>query len=128
MKNFYEATVTKRNLDLDIVILLKPVGTCYCLVKINHAQLFDGFLSDDLVITDKVPLTDSIEFNISVERAHPEAIIIEKITIDGYDIMPIYLHLADPPTNYLDHSGSWALSIPNFYPWYHEITGQGWIA
>jgi hypothetical protein len=54
--------------------------------------------------------------------------VVASLAIDGIEILPRYLHLANPPTNYLDRSGIWTFKIPSFYPWLHDITGQGWIA
>ena len=127
MKNFYEATVIKRALMLDIIVTLQPVGSCTCCVYINDNAVFDGTVTELTQIVQSVPLTADIDFRIQMQRSHPEAIILG-ISIDGIEIIPVYLHLATPPTNYLDFNGEWSMSTPSFYPWLHEITGQGWIA
>lgn len=69
-------------------------------------------------------LLDEFHFDCEVNKGIVE---IKKITIDGKEIMPIYLHLADPKTNWITANWTFKISGP-FYPWYHEITGQGWIA
>ena len=38
MKNFYEATVTKPNLKLDVVLRVKPVGKINARLQINEAS------------------------------------------------------------------------------------------
>jgi hypothetical protein len=76
---------------------------------------------------EHVPLTDPITVEIIIDRQHPQAIEIVRLTIDGHEVMPLYLNQSVPPTNYLDFTDSWSLKIPSFYPWYHKITGQGWI-
>lgn len=126
MKNFYEATVTKHTLNLAVSLTLTPVGKLPCLVKINGATVFEDTVSDTTVIDHAIRLEDPIDINIQIYRHHPDAVIIS-LTADGIEILPRYLHLAVPPTNYLDQSGSWTFKIPSFYPWLHEITGQGWI-
>lgn len=128
MKNFSEATAIKSTLNLKMVLDLKAIGICPCQITINdQLEVFGGLVGNNTFIKE-IPLTDPIEVKITVDRQHPQAIEIVRLTIDGYEIMPIYLDHADPPTNYLDFTGIWSLKIPNFYPWYHTITGQGWIA
>ena len=129
MKNFYDATVTKPNLRLGINITLVPVEQCYCTTVVNGAILNMGVLTSPILLGTDIGLTSPINIEISIKRSqHPQAIIIKSITLDGYEIMPIYQNLATPPTGYLDVSGTWTFKIPSFYPWYHELTGQGWIA
>jgi hypothetical protein len=127
MKNFYEATVTKPSLTLAISLTLEPIGKLPCLVKINGATLFDNTLSDKIVINHKIGLEDCVDISIQIYRHHPDA-VVASLTIDDIEILPRYLDLANPPTNYLDRSGIWTFKIPSFYPWHHEITGQGWVA
>jgi hypothetical protein len=51
------------------------------------------------------------------------------LAINGLEVLPKYQHLATRPTNYIDRLGLWRMEIATpFYIWYHEITGQGWIA
>lgn len=127
MKNFYEATVTKPDLKLNVSLLLTPVGQVPCLVKINGDTVFENTLIGSTVINHDIGLEAPLDLSIQIHRNHPDA-ILASLTLDGIEILPKYLHLADPPTNYLDRSGSWTFKIPSFYPWLHHITGQGWIA
>lgn len=128
MKNFYEATVIKPNLKLKMVLELKAIEVCPCQIFINDNLEFYGGLVGSNTFIKELPLTDPIRIKITVDRTHPQAIEILNLSIDGYGILPAYQHTANPPTNYLDVSGTWSIEIPNFYPWYHEITGQGWTA
>ena len=128
MKNFYEATVIKPNLKLKMVLELKAIGVCPCQIFINDNLEFYGGLVGSNTFIKELPLTDPIRIKIIVDRIHPQAIEILNLSIDGYEILPAYQHQANPPTNYLDISGTWIIEIPNFYPWYHTITGQGWTA
>lgn len=127
MKNFYDATVIKPDLKLKMVLELNAVGICPCQIKINDSLKFYGGLIGKNTFIEHVPLTDPITVEIIIDRQHPQAIEIVRLTIDGHEVMPLYLNQSVPPTNYLDFTGSWSLKIPSFYPWYHEITGQGWI-
>lgn len=127
MKNFLEATDIKTKLTPTIELMLSPVGQCVCVAMINNSIVHDGLLDSHKSILVKGHTLDGpIEIKIVTTRQHPEAVEV-KVIIDGHDIIPKYQHLATPPTAYLDFNGEWTLKIPNFYPWYHEITGQGWI-
>jgi hypothetical protein len=129
MKNFSEATVIRSELDLHVSMILAPVADCGCTVMVNGLTLHQGSLIYPITLDTHVALTDEIVIEIAVQnRQHPQAIIISDIRIDGYEIMPKYQNLASPPTNYLDKNGTWTFKISSFYPWYHELTGQGWIA
>ena len=128
MKNFSEATVIKPTLELKMVLDLKAIGICPCQIKINDQLEFHGGLVGNNTFIRHLTLNDPIKVQITVDRQHPQAIEIVSLKIDDHEIMPLYLNQSNPPTNYLDFTGTWTLTIPNFYPWYHEITGQGWIA
>jgi hypothetical protein len=135
MKNFYEATATRSNLTLELCLGLKPThGPVSCVIKFN-GETFFGYnengetkIIDDTKLYHLVPLSNPIDISIQlIDRHHPNALELS-LTIDDQEIIPLYLNQANPPTNYLDSNVVWQLHIPNFYPWYHQITGQGWIA
>lgn len=127
MKNFYDSTVINPTLKLDVVITLTPVNSCPCIVLINNKVIYDNVLAEAIILQQKHPLTDPLLISIIVTRQHPEAIIVG-ITVDGYELIPLYQSLAIPPVSYINTNGIWTFTIPSFYPWYHKITGQGWIA
>lgn len=127
MKNFYEATVTRPKLFLDLNLTLKPIGIDIpCKVLINKETVCDEIVSDIKTISTQVSLLDPIDISIQIERQHPQAIQVV-LVIDDYEIIPKYQHHANPPVDYIDTNDEWTLTIPNFYQWYHIITGQGWI-
>jgi len=71
-----------------------------------------------------IDLLSTIQFDCRVKTG---AVEVVKIAINGREIMPIYLHQADPQTSWI--TDKWSLTIPApFYPWYHQIIGQGWTA
>lgn len=126
MKNFYEATVIKSKLTCGLKLTLTPIGSVNCVAQIGSKILYEKILTDTQTFILDWPLTDPIELSIQINRNHPDALMIS-LDIDNKEILPKYQHLANPPTDYLDFNSVWVLKIPNFYPWYHEITGQGWI-
>jgi hypothetical protein len=69
-------------------------------------------------------LMDPLNFSCEVFGG---AVEIVNISINDKKILPIYLKFATPPTSWI--TGPWNFSITKpFYNWYHEITGQGFIA
>ena len=129
MKNFYEATVIKSTLVFDVEILVSPQeGHPGCKIEFNDQTLFDGLLTEPFKTKISSPLVRPLNFKIIVNRKHPEALRIDKISVDGNEIIPLYMNRSTPTTCYLDFTGVWTLNIPNFHIWHHELTGQGWIA
>lgn len=129
MKNFYESTATRNNLTRQIILILKPkYGNPYARVEINTQTFYEDILAKEVKVTTDVPLIEPIKITIHVQRTHPEAVEIEKITIDNFEVMPLYLHHSSPSTSYLDYNGSWHMEFENFNCWRHKISGQGWIA
>ena len=84
-------------------------------------------LADEFIV--HFDLLESLHFKIDCFSKNNEAIEIESITVNGYEIMPRYLHLANPPTHWIENIFSWEFVIPSpFYTWYQEISGGGWVA
>ena len=135
MKNFYEATVIKPNLKLSCCLSLKVThDSMPCIIKVNSQTIFEDDASGQTQLISEhhldfqLFLTDPIEISIQlIDRQHPNA-VEARLVIDGYEILPKYQHLASPATCYIDSNDLWQIKIDNFYPWYHEVTGQGWIA
>jgi len=117
MENFYDITVIDTKHKLEVKIEL-----------IEHNNPSYEFFVDDVKILPifelKKDLLEPISFKCNVNNG---AIEVAKIIINENEVMPLYLHLANPQTSWI--TNKWQLYIPGpFYPWYHKITGQGWIA
>lgn len=115
IKNFYNLTDIETANQLLVHIQLQ-----------THDNATYKFTVNGLLVADSicVDLLDPLCFKCCVDRG---AVEITKITINGHEIMPLYLHVAEPATNWV--TDQWQLHIPvPFYPWYHQVTGQGWIA
>jgi hypothetical protein len=134
MKNFYEATVTKPKLTLRCCLGIKRThGNVRTVIKINNENVFgDNSTGETKIIADhqlwvSVPLDQPLDISIQlIDRQHPDALEVS-LTVDGYEVLPKYQHLASQQTCYIDTNDIWQLNIPSFYPWYHEVSGQGWI-
>lgn len=127
MKNFCEAMVIRNKLTLLVIIELKSINNCWCKVEVNGELIHQGAMFATSELRQHVPLNEPLHIKITSNNEHNQAIDIKKITVDGFEVMPLYQAHAKPSTSYLDKSTEWEINIPSFYPWYHEITGQGWI-
>ena len=125
MNSFSDITAIDIAEKLTVDVQLKSHGHCtytaylnnqrlnYCATRIN----FDLFDTVNLTIE----LLDFDEGSSGVE--------IQMLKINGLEVLPKYQHLATGSTNYIDKLGIWSMHIPAaFYTWYHEISGQGFIA
>jgi len=129
MKNFLEATDIRSKLSCLLTIKFEPVGNnipCRVLLNQEHV-LLDQIINETTIIEEVIDLNQSIDLQIKIKREHPQAVVVS-IDVDGYEIMPTHLHVANPPTNYIDFETGWTISIDNFYQWLHEREGLGWIA
>jgi hypothetical protein len=139
MKNFSDLLATDQSLDL--VISVAPVGLPDTEIWINQNLMYQGQLSDTLDISKKLPLLSAFSISVKLKNKiytsdSETAIVLTKISIDGFDIVPAWTHLAnytndhhmDDPTSYLGFNGEWELVISQpFYQWRHQVTGQGWL-
>ena len=53
---------------------------------------------------------------------------IVNYTVNGYNILPNLQHLSSSKNAYHDWRGTWEMTVPNFYRWYHDANHFGWIA
>ena len=117
MKNFYEASAIDISNCLQVKISLIEHNNPNYTFTINGAPI---------TANSKISIGLLDEINLSCKISNG-AVEVSKATINGYDVLPIYQHLANPATNWI--VSDWQFKIPSpFYPWYHNITGQGWIA
>ena len=115
MKNFSDITAIDLDHQLEVKIDL-----------VEHYKPTYVFTVNDLPVAPVMyfGLLDNLNFRCNISKGIVE---ILKITINGNEVMPVYQHLSNPATNWI--TKNWNLSIPGpFYPWYHQITGQGWVA
>ena len=117
MKNFYEVTVIDIENQLEVVVELR-----------EHDNPEYKFTVNDLPMVSRMPfafcLLAELQFRCTISNG---AVEVAKITINGHEVLPVYQHFARPATNWI--ATDWEFTVPApFYPWYHEITGQGWTA
>jgi hypothetical protein len=142
MNNFLDLLDTDPYIEIDICV--SPCcdnGAPICQIQVNQTMLFDAHLTDIQQLTYRSNLLDPIKIQISMQGKIYSAdretgITLDQVSIDGFDIVPKWTHLAEyqndhlvtDPVGYLGYNGTWTLDITEpFYRWRHRVTGQGWL-
>ena len=125
MKNFSDITAIDTAEKLTVDIQLKSYGRCNYTVQLNNKKINYCASRTNFDLFDPIELSiDLMEFDEG-----SSGIEVQLLSINGLEVLPKYQHLASRSTNYIDKLGLWNISIPApFYVWYHEISGQGFIA
>jgi len=118
MKNFSDITAIDTSALLEIYIEIHD----------HYNAEYEFFINNQPVYFKKGSVKLDLLSGIDLEcKITTGAVEIGKLLINQKEVLPIYQHLAEPATNWI--TTNWTFSIPGpFYPWYHEITGQGWTA
>jgi hypothetical protein len=113
---------TQRKLTVDLSVT--RYGQTDSFVKLN------GFIINVDKITVELDLFDPVNLDVNlVEFAEGTSGLDVSLTVNGLEVLPKYQHLSSNKKCYIDTLEPWSYKIPsNFYVWYHNITGQGWIA
>jgi hypothetical protein len=139
MKNFSDLLAT--DLHLDLALMVEPVGLPDVEIWINQQLMYQGQVSEFITVSKQLPLLSrfsvSVKLKNKVYSSNSEtAVVLNKLSIDGFDIIPRFTHLAQytndhnfsDPTSYIGFNGEWRLEVTKpFYQWRHEITSQGWL-
>jgi hypothetical protein len=92
---------------------------------------FNGNRCSEGTNTFIVNLLEPMELISTIEKYNEgtSAIEITDFSVNGYNAVPTYQHLSSTGNGYHDFIGIWQMSIEEpFYQWYHNASGQGWIA
>jgi hypothetical protein len=142
MKNFSDLLATKADVTVEVELsCLCGSGNPHGWIIINDHVCFDSLMLSTITITKTVSILSCLTIEIGMKdkiysSEQETAIVIEKLNIDGFEIIPNWNHLAryendhkqNSPTRYLGFNGRWILEIDRpFYQWQHQITSQGWL-
>lgn len=119
---------------------LMPVGIPEVTVLINDTY-GGGKLFKSVIFDVDVDLLKSFSIEIELKNkiytaGYETAVIIQRLQIDGIDLVPKFDYLAqyindhsnNNPTSYLGFNGKWTLTFDRpFYQWLHQTLGQGWL-
>lgn len=142
MKTFLDLLATDPKIDFSIA--LEPVahnGVPVFWIMINGRVIAEGALEHSIKTHCNLNLLDPIRLEIGMKHKQycvdkETAVILRSVSIDGFEIVPNWTHLAvyendhnnRLPTSYLGFNGTWTLDIAEpFYRWRHHVTGQGWL-
>ena len=97
--------------------------------NIHYRMRLNGHLISDANTTYTVGLFSTVNLKCTVFETNGGAVEIKLLAINGQEVLPKYQHLAQPSTAWIDQEGTWEFVIDQpFYPWFHKISGQGWLA
>jgi len=123
MKNFLEITVIKPKLQLEFTY--KPHGNFKHIVTVNGHVCTPGKNEFSIDLLESI----HIESTIFKKLNKSDAIEIVQAKVNEYTFLPLYMHLATNTNCWHDYEGKWQYKINKpFYNWFHEVSGQGWIA
>ena len=139
MKNFLDLLDT--DLHLDLKLTAEPVGTPDVEIWLNQQLIHQGQLLESFTVSTQLPLLSGFLISVKLKNKvysleSETAVVLTKLSIDGFDLVPNFTHLAQytndhdftEPTSYVGFNGEWRLEVTKpFYQWRHEITSQGWL-
>lgn len=97
--------------------------------KIHYRMRLNGHLVSDLESEYTLDLFSPISLVCTVIDPNGGAVEIKMLSVNGTEVLPKYQHLAKPQTAWIDTAGVWEFATSEtFYPWFHRISGQGWVA
>ena len=139
MKNFSDLLAT--DLHLDLVLTAEPVGIPDVEIWINQQLIHQEQLLESITISTQLPLLIGLSVSVKLKNKvysleSETAVVLNKLSIDGFDLIPRFTHLAqynndhdyNKPTSYIGFNGEWKFEVDRpFYQWRHVNTGQGWL-
>lgn len=109
--------------QLQVRLVIVPHGNIHYRMRLN------GHIISELDATYTIDLFSPINLKCTVIDANNGAVEIKLLTVNGIEVLPKYQHLANPQTAWINRDGVWEFNAhSSFYPWFHKISGQGWIA
>lgn len=110
---------------LNVTVTLQVHGRVGFSFFINGKRCSEGANYFQFDLLDALKLESKI-----VQYAQgSSAVEITEFSVNGYNVLPLYQHRSSSGNCYHDWIGSWAMVIDKpFYQWYHDVSGQGWIA
>jgi hypothetical protein len=113
------------NPKLEVTITVQIHGYISGRVDFNGVRCYAGANHFQIGLLDNLELVSVIDKYVEGSSA----IEITEFTVNGYNVIPLYQHHSSSGNAYHDWVGKWQMDIPGpFYPWYHTVSGQGWVA
>lgn len=97
--------------------------------KIHYRMRLNGQLVSEEESEYFLDLFSPVSLVCTVIDPNSGAVEIKLLSVNDNEVLPKYQHLAKPQTAWIDTAGVWEFATSgSFYPWFHNISGQGWIA
>ncbi len=123
MNTFSEALDINTQDQLQVQLIVEAHGDIHYRMRLNGHLISDP----DTVYT--LDLFSPIHLKCTVIEPNAGALEIKLLSVNGTEVLPKYQHLATPQTAWINQTGTWEFNIPGaFYPRFHKISGQGWVA
>jgi hypothetical protein len=124
IQTFSDLTDIDTRGQLKVELSVTRHGHTVSLVMLHNCPIHEDRFTMWLDLFEPIPLVvDLIEFDEGTSGLEIG------LTVNGLEVLPKYQHLSSNTKCYIDTKELWTFDIPsNFYQWYHEISGQGWIA
>lgn len=123
IQTFLEALAINTADQLRVQIVIAVHGAIHYRMRLN------GHIISDPDTTYTIDLFSPINLKCTVIDTNGGAVEIKLLAVNGQEVLPKYQHLAQPSTAWIDREGTWEFDVrESFYPWFHRISGQGWIA
>lgn len=75
----------------------------------------------------KLDLFSTIDLTCAVLKNNGGAVEIKLLSVNNLEILPKYQHCACPKTAWITENWQFK-TLGLFYPWFHGVSGQGWVA
>ena len=123
--NFSNLLAIDNDGQLKVYLELESHGNIEYRMRLNGHLILDS--TTVLYLNLLAPI--SLKCNIVNLPNEHGALHIKNFSVNGLEVLPRYLEHATFSTTWLNTLGIHELVIPKpFYPWYHEVSGQGWVA
>lgn len=123
IKTFSEVLGIKTQSQLQVRLRVIPHGNIHYRIRLNGHLILDNETIYHVDLFSKINLTCMV-FDVN-----GGAVEVQLLEINGQEVLPKYQHLANPATAWINQTGNWMFDISEpFYPWFHRISGQGWVA
>ena len=123
MNNFSDITDINPDQQLRVRLDIVTHGSVHYRLRLNGHFILDNTTELYLNLFAPIHLQCTI-----IDAVGDSALEIKNLSVNNLEVLPRYMHWASEPTLWLTKN-EWLFSVREpFYPWYHKISGQGFIA
>jgi len=125
MKNFSDITAINTDRQLHVRLEIVTHLGAEFRMRINGHLVTDSVTEINLDLFSPIHIR-SMTTNLPYAGS---AVEIVSLTVNGLSVLPDYMEYARPATLWLNTLDDWEYHIDSpFYAWYHNVSGQGFVA